>query len=144
MQRLPLGVRSVVVLGLFLLSLLPSCVPWLRVNVVAAEPPAFRVCGTLTSMWQRKVTHLSVHGAPAGEAASEQLLWQIRAREDSRRLPEVRYGEVPAGFVQVVPEAGAAPALRSDWTYTVSVGGASGSGHERFRHTGAVVTLDEP
>jgi hypothetical protein len=143
MQGSRLFVRSVVTgLGLFALLFLPSCVPWLRVNVVPADPPSFQVRGTITSFWQRKVARLSVYGAPTGAAAWERLLWQIRARDGSRTLPQVRYGEVPAGFVQVVPAAGVAPPLRADWTYTVLVGGASGSGHERFQHTGAAVTVE--
>jgi len=45
-------------------------------------------------------------------------LWHVRA-EGLHAAREVRYGEVPAGFVQELPGAGAAPGLEAGVEYVV-------------------------
>jgi hypothetical protein len=54
----------------------------------------------------------------------ERVVWKTQPKpgtdNSAKRLPAITYGEVPAGFVQVVPISGTAPALQEGRVYVAS------------------------
>ena len=129
----------------------------MRVRVLEGAPPSFAVCGTLSTMFKRGVTHLSVSkiSTPAepsdgtrGEPRFVQIrrsmrLWEIVAPDGNPRvLTRLRYGEVPAGFVQVLPQPETPPPpLDAHSFYEVSVSGR-GSGSNTFDYRGRALTAE--
>jgi len=129
---------------LVLIAQTASCLPWLRVRITEGNPPSFTVRGTFTTLFQRRVDRLSVAvaQAPKGVHLDGDVLWQIEAIDGTHFIEGLHYGEVPAGFVQVVPLAGQPPRpLEPGWLYAVQVSGA-GRGVEEFDYRGAPVTAE--
>jgi len=62
-------------------------------------------------------------------------IWEIESLGESRTR-EATYGKVPAGFRQVKPSNGPAPALEIDRTYYVSARGGGGLGAAPFVYRG--------
>jgi len=119
-----------------------SCVPTLPIRVTEGDPPSFTVPCRLTAFFQTGVARLRVSTAiaPAGEGG---ILWEIHAVGGRRRIERVRYGEVPPGFVQVLPLDGQPPQpLRPGRLYDVEVSGLA-RGHAEFDHRGERVTASE-
>jgi hypothetical protein len=88
-----------------------------NIGTLWSTPGAARAISTLLVTIRRDQT-----GATA--------LWQVET-VSPQRTP-ITYGRVPEGFVQMIPRAGAAPTLRADEEYSVSVLGPGGTGHARF------------
>jgi hypothetical protein len=108
-----------------------ACIPWLRVRVTEGEPPSFSVSGTPSTLFTRGVTQLSVLGAPPSAHPPQRglieqvVVWQIRTTDSRGRvIRDLHYGEIPEGFVQIIPPVGSEPpALQPQWMYEVAVKG---------------------
>jgi hypothetical protein len=64
------------------------------------------------------------------DQTGETALWQVET--EAPHVGPITYGQVPAGFVQMIPGTGPPPDLRADDEYHVSVLGPGGTGRARF------------
>ena len=108
-----------------------SCEIDTRVTVTSNNPPRFDLFGS-GSLAGLRIEGQKVRESPAIFAS---VVWEIRpkdGRENSQPLAalgSITYGNVPAGYVQVFPEAGNAPPLLEGqkyhaWFETINANGA--------------------
>jgi len=97
------------------------------------EPVTFEAYTNVGRIWPRRgdpwaisTLEVTVRRDQTGSVA----LWQIEA--PSPRPGPIAYGQLPAGFVQMVPGAGAPPSLLPGESYVVAVRGSGRSGRAHF------------
>ncbi len=122
----PGGTKAVVKVVPILLAPIfaAGCVPWLRIHIAEGNPPQFSVAGSPSTAFQARVGRLAV-------TQEGRTLWEIEAVDRPRCVEGLAYGQVPQGFVQVVPPQGEAPPLEPGVKYTIVVH-ESGHGSDEF------------
>jgi len=104
--------HNIFCLALLLIVLcLLGCEQDTRVSIDGNNPPKFKLSGS------GKVFFIRVDKNPLPESEmtkDEAGIWQIEPDESMRRAtisryPEIKYGEVPPGFIQKVPKNGDPP-----------------------------------
>jgi hypothetical protein len=116
--------RNVVAVSLVLVfPNLSHCERPTRLAMRDGEPPAFVLSGSGDLAWIRVRSPRRQRDAPGEEAS---LYWVIEARtiSASRRIEDLsplKYGEVPDGYIQTLPERGEAPRLIDGDRYYVSI-----------------------
>jgi hypothetical protein len=68
--------------------------------------------------------------------AGKTSFWEIQARTNERPVTRVKYGIIPAGFIQRVPENGSAPPLLIGQEYYVTARSREGRVFSSFRYEG--------
>lgn len=79
-----------------------------KVTIDGKVPPAFRI-KTLDSLYFVRILK---YPAPESEIyPNEAGIWQIEVKKgfETNRYPEIKYGVVPEGFIQKIPQDGSAP-----------------------------------
>lgn len=79
---------------------------------------------------------------PTGNGVPREM-WRVKAVEGSRFATEIRYGEVPVGFRQLVPHGGPPPGLVPNRRYLFSCSGQEGGAVE-FRVGERITTRPAP
>ena len=115
--------RVHVVLGALLLVLAVAGCKSLSVSINDTNPPVFTFSA---GQFAECCTHLAFFAVSEVAAGKDEqkVIWQIRPASgtdnSANGLPQITYGQVPQGFEQVVPSAGAAPALQEGKVYAAS------------------------
>lgn len=95
----------------------------LSISVNDTNPPVFTFSA---GQWAECCTHLAflvVYEIPRGDD-EQKVTWHIQplpgTDNSASGLPQITYGQVPQGFVQLVPVEGAPPALEEGKVYAAS------------------------
>ncbi len=95
----------------------------LSVSINDTNPPVFTFSAGQFAECCDRLAFFVVYEAGAGKD-DERVLWKIQPKpgtdNSAKRLPSITYGEVPAGFEQIIPGTGAAPALQEGKVYAAS------------------------
>ncbi len=117
-----------------LLIAFPTCERDTNLTLQGGNPPTFKMSGS------GRLAMLRMHGPKQREVQSETALivWEIGPEQGRLNgklvedLGSIKYGEIPAGYVQRYPEKGAAPPLLEGASYDVFIDTINANGARTY------------
>ena len=114
--------RLYIVVGILSLVLAVAGCRSLSISINDTNPPVFTFSAGQFAECCTHLAFLIVYEVEAGNG--KKVIWEIRPRSgtdnSANGLPRITYGQVPPGFEQLIPSAGAPPALQSGQVYAAS------------------------
>jgi hypothetical protein len=115
--------RLHIVVGILSLVLAVAGCRSLSISVNDTNPPVFTFSAGEFAECCTHLAFLVVYEVDAG-TDKETVIWKIRPKSgtdnSAKGLPPITYGQVPAGFEQLIPSVGTAPPLQAGKVYEAS------------------------